>query len=572
MPYHQKIQRGLSLNHKRWHILPPVPRGHPLGKCGLSPLIIQLLFNRGLSDAAQVEPFLSVDKRLSPDPFLLPDMEIAVTRIYRAVLGGEKIAVYGDFDADGITSTAVLVQGLRAFNVEAIPYIPHRINEGHGLKIAAVEALNKEGVSLIITTDCGITGVNPVKKARRLGMDVIITDHHTPTEELPPAFAVVNPKIAGSRYPFVELAGVGVAYKLLQALLASVKKESLLAEVVDLVALGTVADMTPLLGENRYLVSEGLKRMNASPRLGLVELLTKAGTTPGSLTSENITWTIAPRLNTASRMDHALPSYELLMTDSVARAGELTNWLEQKNTERQQITTKATTIAREQVQAAKLESLIMVRVDDYSAGISGLVANKLSDEFYRPSVVIRTGKKISTASCRSIPEFNLIDSLTKCRELFVEFGGHKGAAGFMILTHNLPLLYERLLKIAETELAGVDLRPKIDIDAEVKLKDLAGNAYRVLQQLAPFGQANPQPVFVSRNVKVVNCRTMGSEKGHLRLKLEQNGMVWDAVAFGFGANQAEMTEPLDIVYNLELDQWNGRSNLRLNLLDFAKAK
>ena len=559
------------MNHKRWHILPPVPRGHPLDKCGLSPLITQVLFNRGLADASQVEPFLSVDKRLSPDPFLLPDMEIAVTRIYRAVLSGEKIAVYGDFDADGITSTAVLVQGLRAFNIEAVPYIPHRINEGHGLKIAAVEALHKQGVSLIISADCGITGVNPVKKAHRLGMDVIITDHHTPTEELPPALAAVNPKIAGSHYPFVELAGVGVAYKLLQALLMGVNKQAQLEQVVDLVALGTVADMTPLLGENRYLVSQGLKRMNASPRLGLVELLNKAGTTAGALTSENITWTIAPRLNTASRMDHALPSYELLMTDSTARAGELTTWLEQKNTERQQITAKATDVAREQVLAGKLEPLIMVRVDDFSSGISGLVANKLSDEFYRPSVVIRTGKKISTGSCRSIPEFNLIESLTQCRELFVEFGGHKGAAGFMILTHNIPLLYERLVKIAESKLEGVDLRPKIDIDAEVALKDLAGSAYRTLQQLAPFGQANPQPVFISRNIKVVGCRTMGSDGGHLRLKLEQNGMVWDAVAFGFGPHQGEMSDPLDIVYNLELDQWNGKSTLRLNLLDFAKA-
>ena len=560
------------MNHKRWHILPPVPRGHPLDKCGLSPLMTQVLFNRGLADASQVEPFLAVDKRLSSDPFLLPDMEVAVTRIYRAVLSGEKIAVYGDFDADGITSTAVLVQGLRAFNVEAVPYIPHRINEGHGLKIAALEDLHKQGVSLVITCDCGVTGVAPVKKAHRLGMDVIITDHHTPTEELPPALAVVNPKVPASHYPFSELAGVGVAYKLLQALLIGMNKEPQLEQVVDLVALGTVADMTPLLGENRYLVNEGLKRMNASPRLGLVELLTKAGTTPGSLTSENITWTIAPRLNTASRMEHALPSYELLMTDSTARAGELMVWLEQKNTERQQVTAKATAVAKEQVLARKLEPLILVRVDDFSSGISGLVANKLSDEFYRPSVVIRTGKKVSTGSCRSIPEFNLIESLTECRELFVEFGGHKGAAGFTMLTHNIPLLQERLVKIAGTKLEGVDLRPKIDIDAEVTLKELAGSAFRDLQRLAPFGQANPMPVFVSRKIKVVGCRTMGSDGGHLRLKLEQGGMVWDAVGFGFGAHQAEMSAPIDIVYNLELDQWNGKSTLRLNLLDFAKAK
>ncbi|MDD5287852.1 MAG: single-stranded-DNA-specific exonuclease RecJ [Dehalococcoidales bacterium] len=559
------------MNHKRWHILPPVPRGHPLGKCGLPPLVTQILFNRGLGEPSQVEPFLRADKRLSSDPFLLPDMEVAVTRIYRAMLGGEKIAIYGDFDADGITSTALLIQGLKAFNIQAVPYIPHRMNEGHGLKIAAVESLHKEGVSLIITTDCGITGINPVKKAHRLGIDVIITDHHTPTEELPPALALVNPKRTDSHYPFIELAGVGVAYKLLQALLMGVNKESQLDEVTDLVALGTVADMTPLLGENRYLVNEGLKRMNASLRLGLGELMTSAGLKHGCLTSENITWSIAPRINTASRLDHALPSYELLTTDSIERAKELTDWLEQKNTERQQMVARATTMVKEQVIAAPLTPLIMVRADDFSAGISGLVANRLTDEFYRPTVVIRAGKKISTGSCRSIPEFNIIDALTQCRDLFVEYGGHKGAAGFMILTHNLDHLYERLMKLAETRLAGVDLRPKIDIDAEVSLRDLAGNAYRAIQQLAPFGQANPQPVLLSRKVRVVSHRTMGNNSGHLRLKLEQDGMVWDAVAFGFGSNQAELSEPLDIVYNLELDQWNNKSTLRLNLLDFAKA-
>jgi single-stranded-DNA-specific exonuclease len=340
---------------------------------------------------------------------------------------------------------------------------------------------------------------------------------------------------------------------------------------MDLVALGTVADMTPLLGENRYLVNQGLQRMNASLRLGLGELLTSAGLKPGCLTSENITWSIAPRINTASRLDHALPSYELLTTDSIERAKELTGWLEQKNTERQQIVARATSLVKEQVLAAPLTPLIMVRADDYSAGISGLVANRLTDEFYRPTVVIRAGKKISTGSCRSIPEFNIINALTHCRDLFVEYGGHAGAAGFMILTHNLDHLYERLMKLAETQLDGVDLRPKIDIDAEVSLRDLAGNAYRTIQQLAPFGQANPQPIFVSHKVRVVSNRTMGNNGGHLRLKLEQDGMVWDAVAFGFGSNQAELSAPLDIVYNLELDQWNNKSTLRLNLLDFAKA-
>lgn len=560
------------MNHKRWHILPPIPRGHPLIKAGLSPLVTQILFNRGLVNPSEVEPFLIADKQLSADPFLLPDMEVAVTRIYRALLTGEKIAIYGDFDADGITSTALLVEGLSAFNASPIPYIPHRLNEGHGLKIAALESLHKEGVSLVITVDCGITGVNPAKKACRLGMDVIITDHHTPTEELPPALAVVNPKRTDSRYPFIDFAGVGVAYKLLQALLIGMNKEKKLGEVVDLVALGTVADMTPLLGENRYLVKEGLQRMNAKPRLGLKELLAQAGLPAGGLTSENITWTIAPRLNTASRLDHALPSYELLMTDSSERAAELTQWLEKKNTERQQMVAKATTVARQKVLEAGIQSLLLTSGEDFSAGISGLVANRLTDEFYRPTVIIRTGKKVSSGSCRSIPEFNMISALAQCRDLFLDYGGHAGAAGFMIMTHNLNRLYQRLLKIAEDELKGVDMRPRIDIDAEVTLKDLAGDAYRRIQQLAPFGQANPHPTFITRNVRVVDCRKMGNNGGHLRLKIQQDNTVWDAVAFGFGENQTELASPQDIVYNLELDQWGGKSTLRLNLLDFGKTK
>jgi single-stranded-DNA-specific exonuclease len=559
------------LNHKRWNLLPLLPKGHPLVTSGLPPLIAQLLHNRGITAPSQVEPFFAADRRLSFDPLLLPDMEPAVGRIYRAILGAEKIAVYGDFDADGITATALLVHGLSSLTPNIVPYIPHRLNEGHGLKIAALESLRKEGVSLVITVDCGVTGTMPVKRAQRLGMDIIVTDHHTPSTELPPALAVVNPKLAGSSYPFVELAGVGVAYKLLQAVLNGLGKESTLEEVTDLVALGTVADMTPLLGENRYLVKEGLQRMNSTLRLGLKELLTCAGMPSGSLGSENITWTIAPRINTASRLDHALPSYELLTTDSPERAQELAQWLEQKNGERQQLTARAASKAREQVISTGLTPLLMVGDADYPAGVSGLVASRLTDEFYRPAVVIREGKRVSTGSCRSIPEFNIIEALTQCRDLFLEFGGHAGAAGFVMLSHNLAHLRERLNKLADTQLAGVDLRPRINIDAEIFLRDLTGNTYNYIQKLAPFGQGNPVPILVSRKVKVVNCRTMGAGGDHLRLRLEQNGSIWDAVVFGCGENLPEMKSPLDIAYQVELDQWGGRSTLRLNIVDFTKS-
>ncbi len=557
------------MNHSRWHLLPKIPDKLLTNISGLPPLIAQLIFNRGLADPSQLESFIAADKRLSGDPFLLSGMHQAVARIYQALLSGENIAIYGDFDADGITATAIMVKGLSILEGKPVPYIPHRLTEGHGLKAAALQKLYQQGASLVVTVDCGITGLTEIQKVRKLGLDIVITDHHTPPAELPPAIAVVNPKLPDSKYPFSELAGVGVAFKLLQALFQSIGKEKQIDGLIDLVALGTVADVMPLLGENRYLVKEGLRLLNASPRIGIREILTQAGLPAGSVDSDNISWVIAPRLNTASRLEHAQPSYELLMTDSPERARHLAVWLEQKNAERQRITARAVEKAREQVLAEGVSPLLMVGSMDYSAGISGLVAGRLAEEFYRPAVVVRVGKRISTASCRSIPEFNIILALNQCSTLFSQFGGHAQAAGFVLPTRNLPRLQESLLEIAATELAGVDLRPKLDIDAEVSLSDLGGDVFPAMQQLAPFGKGNPAPVFLSRRVEVVNLRTMGTNGEHLRLQLRQGSDLWDAVGFGLGNNLTEIYSPLDIVYNLEIDRWGGEETLRLNILDFA---
>ncbi|MEE9399453.1 MAG: DHH family phosphoesterase, partial [Dehalococcoidales bacterium] len=297
----------------------------------LPPLTVQLLYNRGVTDPGQLQSFLAGDKSLSADPFLLPDMHQAVARIYQALLSGEKIAIYGDFDADGITATALLVQGLTALGGKAIPYIPHRLTEGYGLKKAALEYLHQQGISLVVSVDCGITSLPEVKKARRMGLDVVITDHHTPLPEIPPAVAIVNPKLPNSSYPFSELTGAGVALKLLQALFQSTGREEHLGSVMDLAALGTIADVSPLLGENRYLVKEGLKQLNTTPRLGLREIITQAGLDLGNIDAENIAWTITPRLNAAGRLAHAMTSYRLLMTDSPKEAYQLAKWLDQKN-------------------------------------------------------------------------------------------------------------------------------------------------------------------------------------------------------------------------------------------------
>ena len=559
------------MNHSRWNLLPPAPDRSLVAGSGLPTLVVQLLYNRGLTDISQLESFIAGDERLSGDPSLLPDMHRAVARVYRALLSGEQIAVYGDFDADGISGTALLVQGLSILGGKAVPYIPHRLTEGYGLKTAALENLHRQGVSLVITVDCGITAIPEVKKAKRAGLDIIITDHHTPLPEIPPALAVVDPKLPDSPYPFSELTGVGVALKLLQALFHSIGREEQLEGVMDLVALGTVADVAPLLGENRYLVKQGLKLINTSPRLGIREMIAQAGLEVGSIDSESISWVLAPRLNAAGRLAHAMTSYKLLMTDSPQEARGLTAWLEQKNTERQRLTSRVLTKAREQILARGISPLLVASDRDYPAGIAGLAANRLSEEFRRPSVVIRIGEKSSSGSCRSIPEFNIMSALTHCSSLLTQFGGHSQAAGFILPTKNLPRLLEVLSELATAQLAGMDLRPQLDIDTEVELPELGGDTFQIIQQLAPFGRGNPQPAFLSRGVEVVDCRPMGSEGEHLRVKLKQKNMVWDGVAFRSGNYLAEVSSTLDIVYNLELDRWGGGGRLRLNILDFAKA-
>ncbi len=557
------------MSHSRWNLLPPIPDEHLTGMPGFSPLISQLLYNRGLTEPSRIESFITADDRLSGDPFLLSDMHQAVARIYQALLSGENIAIYGDFDADGITATALLVQGLAILGCKAIPYIPHRLTEGYGLKTSALEGLHRQGIDLVITVDCGITALREVKKAKRAGLDIIITDHHTPPDIIPPATAVINPKLPDSSYPFSELAGVGVAFKLLQALFQSLGKEQQLDELMDLVAVGTIADMVPLLGENRYLAKQGLKLMNTCPRLGIREMIDRPGLNIGSLDSDSISWNIAPRLNAAGRLEHAMSSYELLMTDSPQEAHELAIWLEQKNSERQKLTTKALTLAKEQIADQGVAPLLVASDKDFPAGICGLVAGRLTEEFYRPAIVIKTGEQVSSGSCRSIPEFNIILALTQCSSLFSHFGGHSQAAGFTLPSRNLPRLQQTLMQLATTQLAGVDLRPKLDIDAQVGLHDLAGDTFPTIQKLAPFGRNNPAPTFLSRRVEVTASRTMGANREHLRLKLKQGDTVWDGVGFRLGQYLTEAHSHIDIVYNLEIDHWGGKETLRLNILDFA---
>jgi len=557
------------LSRTHWRLLTPAKPTSDIP--GIHQLLAQLLCNRGISEPSQIEAFLNADSRLEADPFLLPDMSQAVSRAYQALLSGEEIAIYGDFDADGITATALLVQGLSALGGKVIPYIPHRYREGYGLQVAALEKLRKQGISLIITVDTGITAIAEIQKARKMGIDIIVTDHHLPLASLPPALAVVNPKRSDSTCQSTELAGVGVAFKLFQALLKGSGREELLNRLLDLVALGTVTDMVPLIGDNRYWVKRGLELLNNTERLGLQEMMRGASLKPGNLDTESISWVLGPRLNAAGRLDDAATSYKLLLTQDPQEATSLASELEEKNAKRQRLTSELLERARKRVIATGTDSpLLMTGEEDYPAGVMGLVAGRLSEEFYRPVLIFKFGADTCRGSGRSIPEFDLMAALKDCRDLLSNFGGHTKAAGFTVPTTNLAQFQKRLLTLAEAQLAGLDLRPHIDIDAEVPLSVFTGETFTQIQRLAPFGSGNPLPAFVSRHVEIVDQRQIGSQGEHLGLKIKQGGTIWDAIGFRFGNRAQETTTYLDIAYNLEVDRWNGGQRLRLKLLDFAQ--
>ena len=561
------------MSRSRWNILAPLPQGHALRE-SFTPLMAQLLFNRGLDQTAKAEAFFSADKRLCGDPWQLQDIDKAVTRIQQAILSGEQMAIYGDFDVDGISATAVMVKGLEHLGGRVIPYIPHRLHEGHGLNSTALAELKKQGVTLVITVDCGISGIIQTQKAPisiLSQMDLIITDHHLPQDEMPNAVALVDPKRRDSCYPFKELAGVGVGYKVLQALYHGLGRENEAEQFLDLVALGTVADVMPLTDENRYLVKAGLERLKTTSRPGLLELAALSSIKLENIDAQDISFGLAPRLNAAGRLGHAISAYELLVTDSYEKACELAASMVEQNSERQRLTSAALSRAREQVTSRDITPLLFIHDDSGARGIIGLVAGRLCEEYYHPTIVVQTGQDMCYGSCRSIPELNITAAISECSDLLERFGGHAQAAGFAISSKNLQRFEERLHEIASRQLEGLDLRPQIDIDAVVRLQEINKDSFDQLRRLEPFGMGNSTPVFLSRGVNVVDLRNMGTGGAHMRLKVSHGDSIWNAVAFDMGGRSGEVQGAIDLVYNLEIDEWNGENRLQLNILDFTPA-
>ncbi len=553
----------------QWHLLPSAPEAY-LRASSLPPLIAQLLYNRGVK-TDEIESFLTVDHRLEGNPFLFPDMTQAVDRIYKALLSREKIAIYGDFDVDGITAIVVVAEGLSWLGGEVVPYIPDRVDEGHGLNSVAMKKLRSQGISLIITVDCGVSDINAVQETGKLGMDVVITDHHLPFEKLPRATAVVDAKRNDSRYPFSDLAGVGVALKLLQALFYQDSRKAQLRGLLDLVALGTVDDMVPLVGENRYLVSRGLRVLNNTRRLGLQELIKQAGLEIGKIDAGQISWTLGPRLNAAGRTGDALASYHLLTTQSLDEAHSLAAELERRNRERQKLTAEVLDKVKKRIQLKAKLPVIIEGDEGYPVGVIGIVASRLAREFNKPVIIVNLGEELCRGSCRSISEFNIALALEECRDLLVSFGGHPLAAGFAVKREDLAQLEEKLMDLGTSQLSHLDIQPKLTIDAEIPLSALNGEILNLIRALAPFGVGNPEPTFVSRGVEVVESHNFGNEGEHLELKLRQNHVTWQAFDFNSEELAEEIPTHIDIVYQLGKGHWGAEEVLRLNLVDFATA-
>ncbi len=482
---------------------------------------------------------------------------------------GERIAVFGDFDVDGVTATAILSRAFKLLGKDVLPYIPHRVEEGHGLSLQAVEAMAREKVGLMVTVDCGVTSHQEIIAAAEAGIDTIVTDHHLVPEGPPQACAVVDPRLPGSRYPFPHLTGAGLALKLTEALMRRVGADDTLWRhlLMPLAALGTVADVAPLLDENRSIVRQGLEDMRNSPLPGLMALLRSSGLESRRLDSEAIAWVLAPRLNAAGRMDHANVSYQLLTGESEEEAAVLAATLEAQNKERQRVTEEAVGLAKASL---VVEPLLMVGDPSFSPGIVGLVAGRLVEEFRHPAVVVSLGEDISRGSCRSIPEFDIGGALHQVAPRiggFERYGGHPQAAGFTVATDKLPALHAELVAMARETLGEEASPPYLDVELELPLGNLPRDVYQIVQRMAPFGSANPSPVFLSRNVQVVDMRHMGSNGSHVRLKLRDGGATWQAVAFRQGAAIPSDARFLDVVYTIEVDHWNGQDTLQLNILD-----
>ncbi|MFZ5365307.1 MAG: single-stranded-DNA-specific exonuclease RecJ [Patescibacteria group bacterium] len=578
--------------NKKWKVAEKAPKDffEANKNINVSPIALQLLYNRGIKTQSQIEDFLRSDyEKDLRDPFLFKDMERAVKIIVQAILAKNKIVVHGDYDADGVTSAAVIYEALKLLGANVEVFLPHREEDGYGINLKTIEKFKKKNIDLIITVDCGISNVKEIELAKKYGMKVVVTDHHQVPPEIPMANAVIDPKVEGEVYPEKNLAGAGIAYKLACALLDYQKKnndieidEKKLNEhgghegfkkwLLDLVAIGTVADIAPLIGENRTLVKYGLIVLGKTRRPGLKELFNQSGVDPSKIDTQTIGFIIGPRLNAAGRLKHANIAFDLLTTSNESDAAHLASLLASINTERQQITDKMVGAARLQIIEQKEAKIYFAYNESWTPGVVGLVAGKLTDELNLPTMVMTKVGESIVGSGRSITHYNITEALFEVKEFLSRFGGHSQACGFTITSEeHLKVFQNKLCGHAASILDGLDTSPTLEIDDSIPLDRAEEKLCQDIELLEPFGEGNPKPKFLIEDMELVNFDTVGADGKHLRLLVKNNSpVIKKMIGFGIASkflDKLKIGDRIDAVVEISDSRWNGRFDLQMKIID-----
>lgn len=545
----------------------------------LHPVILQILLDRKINTEEKINNFLHPDYEKDLfDPFLFSDMEKALERVKKAQKDKELVAIFGDYDADGVTSSTILKEALDTLGIESTIHIPDRKIEGYGMNIKAIEEFKNKNVKLVITVDCGITNCNEVERAKKFGIDVIIVDHHHIPAKIPDALAIINPHQKKSGYPFPDLAGVGVTFKFVQGIYKKFFPDKIdqLKWMLDIVAIGTVADCVPLINENRVITKFGLIVLSKTKRIGLLELFQVArlqvdeNNVPDT---RKISFQIAPRINAAGRMDHANTAFNLIKEKNQVIARNLALELEGNNQARQKATAQIVDEVRILANNMfKDKKFIFAVGEHFPTGIVGLASGRISDEFNKPVAILNKGETESTGSFRSIPQINIIETIEKCSEFLVKFGGHSQAAGVTVKNENLNAFFEKLSEIIENELKDKDVSVVMEVDAEILPKDLDFELAESLQKFEPFGEGNEEPIFLMKNLEVSDLRTVGNGEKHLKLSLKANDgtpKIFEAIGFNLtnGFSHLKKGDKVDIIFTISEDKWNGNKKIQLKLID-----
>ncbi len=546
---------------------------HLTSMLGVPKIVTRLLLNRGIKTIEEARRFFKPDWEDLYDPYLMQDMDRAVDRVVRALEKKERFFIYGDYDVDGITGVSLLTLFFREMGNDVFYYIPDRLREGYGLSKSGIQHAAKLGAELIISVDCGITACREVDFANQMGIDVIISDHHEPSNRLPKAVAILNPKRKNCSYPFKELAGVGVAFKLVEAVIRRLSlDEEIVRQYVDLVALGSAADIVPLIDENRLLVKKGLERINRLDRLGIRTLAESAGLGGKKIGTGQIVFILAPRINAVGRLGDAERAVRLMITDSEQQARNIANILESENRNRKDIDENTFKEALEMIETEfdeQNDRAVVLMREGWHPGIIGIVASRIVEHLHRPTVMIAVENGVGKGSARSIANFDIYSALKTCESHLIDFGGHRYAAGLTIEVSQVEPFRKAFQEVASEKLTDEDLAKKLWIDEKIALSDISDKIIRLLNQFAPFGPKNMRPVFLSQNLQIVgNPKIVG--KNHLKFMVRQNGDIFDAIGFNLGSLHYRLSPGegnLDMIYVVEENYWNGKLKTQLRVKD-----